>query len=482
MKYCTKVLVVGLDDELPSDPSVAYDGTPPFIGCNHLICSGCGAVVRHVDSRSITSNDAPPKAELEGLYESSDPASSPLLDSASIYKNTRAYFCRCNWAATEIVRFVASLDAPWKCGGHEPRATHEAPSFGAQVVEARDVRHAEARKATDVLIAATVPIFVPETGAKIRLHHALNVDPEFATASELRDSLLASYPEAAQTGVPLVRRNRGEDSAPAWGWVNDFLLMRSDWWPAIGIALQHAATDGGELAQTALVELLGHFNASIALLPWTAPMAELWPRRRTVNVPATGWGSPDDSLKAIIRDQKKYVVDVRAGDGRVFLDGYGMDGGDIIKPLSNEAELRALLVETAHAGQTPGGGTGPWSWLAFEFLIGDEWLRPAFVKIVNTLDHADEAMVFALLDWFSEEQDLWKLAQLLNAWHGRPPSWWSTPANAKPTGWKRTIRSSFWPDVKTLGDVATEALRRAKWQVVTPPVIDLPQLYGASIA
>jgi hypothetical protein len=482
MKYCSKVLLVGLDDELPSDPTVAYEGTPPLIGCNRLFCSACGAVVRHTDSRSTTSNAPPPKADLEKLYESSDPASSPLLDSAPIYKDTRTYFCRCEWAATAIVRFAASLDAPWQCGGHEPRVGPAAPNLGAQVVEARNVRHAEARKATDALIAATVPIFIPETGAKIKLIYTLHVNPTFATASELRDSLLASYPEAAQTGLPLVRINRGEDSAPAWGWINDFLRMRSDWWPAIGIALQHAATDGGEIAQTALVELLAHFSASIAVLPWTAPMAELWPDRRTVNSAATGWGTPDHRLDAVIRDQQKYMVDVRAGDGTVFLDRYGVNGTDIIKPLTNAAELQGLLVETAHAGQSPGGDTGPWSWLAFEFLIGDEWLRPAFVKIVHALDDADEAMIFALLDWFSEEQDLWKFAELLNGWHARPPSWWTTPADTKPTGWKRTMRSAHWPETKTLGDVATEALRRAKWQVVTPPVVDLPQLYGSSIS
>jgi hypothetical protein len=49
-------------------------------------------------------------------------------------------------------------------------------------------------------------------------------------------------------------------------------------------------------------------------------------------------------------------------------------------------------------------------------------------------------------------------------------------------GWKQNSRIAHWPDVKTLGDVATEALRRAKWQVVTPLVVDLPQLYGASIS
>lgn len=103
-------------------------------------------------------------------------------------------------------------------------------------------------------------------------------------------------------------------------------------------------------------------------------------------------------------------------------------------------------------------------------------------RIVNTIDHNNRAMVFALLDWFFEEQDLWRFVDLLQGWHANPPSWWSTPAETTPTGWKRNMRSAHWPDVKMLGDVATEVLRRAKWQVATPPVVDLPVLYGPSIS
>jgi hypothetical protein len=472
MKHCVNALLVGLDHELPSDRSVAYDGGEPEIGCNHIVCRACGAVVRHADSRGVTSHYPPGEAKLEKLYESPDPAASPLFDAAPKHRNSRAYFCKCDWYAVVLggsIR-IDTLEQRWNCAGH-----------GIGIVQAQDIRAAEARRATDALVAAAVPIFVPETGAKIRLYWADNVKPAFSTVSELRDSLLASYPDAAHTGVPLVRKNR-DDAAPAWGWARDLLLMRSDWWPALGIALQHAATDGGELAQTALVELLGHYMESVTLLPWTAPMGERWPERRTVTNAATGWGRPDYRLDAIIRDQKKLLVDVRAGNGDAFLDGYGVGGKPIIGPLTNEVELRNLLVDSARAGQSPGGNTGPWSWLADTMLLGEEWLRPAFVRIVNMIDHDDQAMVFALLDWFVEEQDLWRFAQLLQGWHGRPPSWWPTPADTKPHGWKRTMRSAHWPDVKTLGDVATEALRRAKWQLVTPPVIDLPQLYGSSIS
>jgi len=33
-----------------------------------------------------------------------------------------------------------------------------------------------------------------------------------------------------------------------------------------------------------------------------------------------------------------------------------------------------------------------------------------------------------------------------------------------------------------LGDVVTEVIRRAKWQVVTPAIVDLPVLYGSTFS
>jgi hypothetical protein len=472
MKYCAEAILVGLDHELPADPAVAYSGKPPFIGCNHLVCENCGAVVRHADSRSTSSNYSPPRDELERLYESNDPASSPLLEGGPLHRESRAYFCRCDWRAVNVggELFCDLIDQPWKCGGHQPGMTL-----------AHDIRVAAAREAVDALVGETVPIFIPETGAKIKLDYAPGVHPEFATASELRDALLASYPDAATYGAPVVPRHR-DDTQPAWGWVKDFLLMRSDWWPALGIALQHAATDGGELARTALVELLGHYSDSIALVPWTSPLAELWPDVRTLTRAATGWGRPDGRLDAIIRDQKKTVAEVRAGKGRAFLDGHGPRGEPLIGPLTNEDQLRALLVASARAGQFPDGDKGPWSWLASKLIFGDPWMRPALVHIIHTIDVADEPSVFALLDWFTEQQDLWQFVKLLEGWVAHPPRWWAMRADTKPSGWKRTIRSSFWLGVSTLGDIAVEALRRAKWQAATPPVIDLPQLYGSSIS
>jgi len=44
------------------------------------------------------------------------------------------------------------------------------------------------------------------------------------------------------------------------------------------------------------------------------------------------------------------------------------------------------------------------------------------------------------------------------------------------------MRSSRWPDIVTRGDVVLEALRRAKGQVATPPVVDLQPLFGSNLA
>jgi len=469
MKHCTEAFLVGLDLELPTDPSVTYSGGSPTVGCNHLVCSSCGAVVRHADSRSIKSNYPPSKAVIDELYKSSNPEALAILDARPLHRLSRAYFCRCNWAAVDLGgrKSVGSIDAPWDCGGH-----------ATAVVETQDLRAAGALKQVNALVQAAVPI--PAAGAKIRIAYARGVNPEFATAMELRDSLLASYPDADFFRAPVVHKG-GDNVAPAWGWVIELLRMRTDWWPAIGVALQHAVTQGGELARTAFADLLAEFRDSIVLLPWTAPVAAAHPDIRARGS-ATGWGHPDLRLETLVRDQMSYVDHLRATNSVVTLLGYGKGGKLVSGPLTNEIDLRALLDRTAQAGQFPDGDKGPWSWLGFELRTHEDWLRSAFVRVAATIDAANEPHVFAMLDWVSEEQDLWRLEQLLAGWYANPPTWAKTSANKKPKGWKRTIRSSHWPEVQTLGDVARQALWRAKKQLATPPVVDLPLLFAPSIS
>jgi hypothetical protein len=469
MTNCVEAFLVGLDLELPTDPAIAYTGGTPIVGCNHIVCGKCGAEVRHADSRSTTSNYRPPEAELAKLYDSSDPGSSPLLDARPLHEDSRAYFCRCDWAAVDLggSKSVGDVDALWDCGGHQ-----------AKVLDARDIRIAEAQKQVAGLVKAAVP--VDPSGAKIKIFYAPNVNPEFATASGLRDALLASYPDAQYFGKPVAGTGR-DGTVAAWGWVVELLRMRSDWHASIGISLQHAAKDGGELARIALADLLAGFRDTIGLFPWTSEMAGQWPDVRATTS-GTGWGVPELTLQAIIRDQTKYLDVLKAASSEVLLVGYGKGGKDVSGPLTNEAELRALLDETARAGQSPDGDDGPWSWLGFELLTRDEWIRSAFSRLVVATDPADEPWIFALLDWFSEERDLWQLEPLLADWHADPPAWAKTSAKTKPKGWKRTMRSAHWPEVETLGDIARQALWRAKKQLATPASVDLPLLYGPSLA
>lgn len=193
MTHCSPAVLVGLDVELPADPGIANDAQPPRVGCNHLVCGSCGADVRHVDSRTITSHYPPAHAELDAIYNSDDPASSPHFDAAPVDQKSRAYFCRCSWAAVNLggTKSLGSIDAPWECGGHAPR-----------VVEAQDIRVAEAQKQADVLAQTAPPVATP--GAKIRIVYASRVNPELSTTSELRDALLASYPDASFFQAPVV--------------------------------------------------------------------------------------------------------------------------------------------------------------------------------------------------------------------------------------------------------------------------------------
>jgi hypothetical protein len=415
-------------------------------------------------------DDAQPaatRASLEELYDSSEPEDSPLLDARPLAAKSRAYFCRCNWLAVDLsgARNVDDIDPMWACAGHGA-ATAGGESDPAKPIPAT---HLEAQKQADALVAAH-----RLTLATIKLRYAVGVSPEFATTAQLRDSLLASYPDAAQFGKPVIYLNR-EEVVPAWGWVIELVKKRSDWLPSIGIALQHATRDGGDFARRALFDLMGDYHESVALLPWTASLARTWPDL-TAERTATGFGDPDYRLDSIVRDQERYLTSAQV-NSLVLLD-YGKNGEFVVrKPFAAEADLKSVLDVTARAGAFPGGDKGPWSWVSFQLLIKGAWLRPAFVHIVNTLDTSITPHLFALLDWFSEESDLWQFVTLLDGWIAKPPPWWRKPAGTKPRGWKRDMRSAYWPNVKTLGDVVQETRKLAAMQVATPPVDDLPILY-----
>lgn len=122
VRHCKDVLLVGLGEHaLPTAPRISFDGTPPFMGCNNLVCLMCRSIVKHADACSTTRAGVPTKEDLEELYASNDPANSPLLDRRPVCARSRTYFCRCTWVAVELGGFkrVRALDDnDWECGGH----------------------------------------------------------------------------------------------------------------------------------------------------------------------------------------------------------------------------------------------------------------------------------------------------------------------------------------------------------------------------
>lgn len=476
MQHCAEAWLVSLEYELPTDPSVAYDGGDPIVGCNHLVCRRCGAEVRHADHRAVP--QLYPPENLKDLYESPAPESSPLLDARPLHKDSRAYFCRCSWYGCELAggKDTETMDDhEWRCAGHPEKSGKAAPEDAERAAR---VAKAEAETAP---LREHAAVLESVRDAKLRFTWGENVRPEFTTTAGLRDALLASWPDASYFKAPVVGKGR-DDTLPAWGWAIDLIHQRTDWWPALGIALQHAVKDGGEYAQRAFATMLADYRDSIALLPWTEPLAAEVPEAKAPGS-GTGWGVPDFRAQTIIADQKKFLVEI-SGDGsdEAFLDEHGPGGKPITGPFRNEDDLRDLLVKSAHAGQFPYGSQGPWSWLGSEIVTAPAWFRPALDHAINTIDTSDDRVLRAMLDWFSEERDLWRYIDLLSGWAKQPPAWWDDSAKTKPKGWKYNMRSAHWPNTSTLGSVVMEALRRAMIQAATPPVEDLPQLYGAHIS
>jgi len=288
------------------------------------------------------------------------------------------------------------------------------------------------------------------------------VAPPFSTAAELRDALLQSYPEAAYFGDrPVVAIHRGDETEPAWLWVQKLIRQRTDWWPALGIALQHAVHDGGEIARTALGDLLFAASESMVLLQWTGPLANAGSER----------------LAEVIARQR--VLHDEQLTAPVALSGIEPDGRWTNVEVQTQAQLDALLAATACVGQRTGFGVDPtgglWSWLVYELLV-HEPLRPMIVTACDTFSGGSDAEVRAVLDWFTDEHDLWRYVDLLERWERSHPPWWDAPAKTKAAGWKYPVRDWLADRAKTLGDIALAALARAKQQAATPPVIDLAPL------
>jgi hypothetical protein len=310
-----------------------------------------------------------------------------------------------------------------------------------------------------------------------------NVAPDFSSASELRDALLASYPDAGYFGgAPLIGINRGDETAPAWKWVDEFLRQRTDWWPALGIALQHAARDGGDIARVALADFLELSHDSMVLLEWTEPMAAIWPDVRAITH-GTSFGDPDNRIATILAAQRKLWE--RQQTAPISVGGLEPDGSWVTVSVNTQADLDALLAKSACVGQRRSFDAlpteGPWSWLLSELVL-HEWMRPMVPAACAKLAGGTDPEVRAVLDWFTDEHDLWRYVDLLQSWSRAHPPWWNERADAKPPGWKYPVRGWLADHPRTLGDIALAALSRARHQAATPPEIDLAPIFGGRAA
>lgn len=304
---------------------------------------------------------------------------------------------------------------------------------------------------------------------KISYRYA-NSEHSFSSVSELRDALLASYPGAAYLGSPIVLINR-DDPAPAWGWLVELLKTRTDWWPALGVALQHAAQDGGDNARIALGDFLDTYQESVVLLEWTEPIASQWPDVRA-GLSGTTFGHPDHRLATIVVGQRRLWDGQQSA--KVEIEGLGPGGTYLAIDVKSAADLESLLAKSAAAGNPE--GKGPWEWLVSELMFHHE-MQPWVPVACATLAAGGDAEVRATLDWFFEQHDLWRHLDLLDTWTRTPPIWWTQPSDKKPPRWRHPIRTQA-SSAKTLGEVALSVLTRARAQAATRPTVDLAPIFG----
>jgi hypothetical protein len=291
------------------------------------------------------------------------------------------------------------------------------------------------------------------------------------TASELRNALLESYPDAAYFGAPAVGINRGDETAAAWTWLIKLVRKRSDYWPAVGIALQHAANDGGDLARGALADFLEGFQESIVLLEWTEPMASRWPDAKAT-MHGTSFGQPDYRLATIIAAQRK-LWDMVQPETRMSVEGASPNGEWLTVDVQTQSDFESLLAASAKIDKFS-GGEGPWHWVLSELMF-HSWLEPMLVQACAKIGSSgSDVEVRAMLDWFFVEHDLWRYLDLLDRWNDTPPPWWNEPTDTVPPGWRFPIRRD---SARTLGEVVLRALERARAQAASPIAIDLPRLF-----
>jgi len=121
LNYCSGTLV-GTGLLLPTDPSAFSHGFPS-VGCNHLSCDDCHAVVDHVDDCATGSVYLSPGQDVLGS-----------LVRGPAYEGHRAYFCRCGWMDVSALnaRYAGDCERTstinWSCAGHPDDAAHSRAS------------------------------------------------------------------------------------------------------------------------------------------------------------------------------------------------------------------------------------------------------------------------------------------------------------------------------------------------------------------
>lgn len=285
------------------------------------------------------------------------------------------------------------------------------------------------------------------------------INPSFSTATQLRDALLAAYPDAEFFRGPItgVRVGYDIDAAPAWGWLKQLLRTRTDWWPAVGIAVQHAAQDGGEMARQAVADLLATCEESAVLLEWTEPVAAQWPDTRTSA--SSGCNVPDARLADLVARQHTALAERERAP--VAIPGLPE------RDAKTAEELESLL--TISLEQIP---EGPWYWLVSE-LIYHPWIRPLMPAICEKFSRRDSRQLRGMLDWLFDQHDLWRHFELLDDWSQQEPAWWNESLNPG-HGYRNPLRMKLVPDARILGHLVWGARKSAVMQRETPPIVDLP--------
>jgi len=121
MNHCdARGYLVGPRNVIPADARQYAVAGGPLVGCSHVMCSACGALVRNWPGFRFALSPGTPD-EYRALYETDDPDTSRCLTRDGGGALFRAYACRCSHtqisSATDLDRGFIEFDS-WSCAGH----------------------------------------------------------------------------------------------------------------------------------------------------------------------------------------------------------------------------------------------------------------------------------------------------------------------------------------------------------------------------